>query len=129
MLHWHLHRAARLIFSLKYQLEEWTADEAVDFLIERVGHEPANARGEVRRSAQAPPLYQVAYKVGGLQFRALYEEVVEDGDMSSQEFHDAVMQGGRMPVELVRANVAGIPLEPDHEAEWRFRGDPLDDGD
>lgn len=126
MLFWRMHRAARIIFSLNYQLENWTAQEAVDFLVERVGFERANAEAEVRRTALAPPLYQLAYKIGGLQFMALYEELVEDGPMTAREYHDAVLQGGRMPVELVRARITGQSLTPDYEASWRFEGDPLE---
>ena len=124
MLFWRLHRAARIIFSLNYQLGRWSPQQAVDFLVERVGHERANAEAEVRRSALAVPLYQIAYLTGGLQFRALYEELVTSGDMSARDFHDAVMQGGRMPVELVRARLTNQALTPDYQAEWRFYGDP-----
>lgn len=124
MLFWRLHRAARIIFSLNFQLGKWSPQEAVDFLVERVGHERANAEAEVRRSAGAAPLYQLAYLIGGLQFRALYEELVESGRMTAREFHDAVLQGGRMPVELVRARVTGQRLTRDYQTQWRFAGDP-----
>lgn len=126
MLFWRLHRAARIVFSLNYQLENWTAQEAVDFLVERVGFERASAEAEVRRTALAPPLYQIAYMIGGLQFRALYEELVENGSMSAREYHDAVLKGGRMPVEMLRARLTDQPLAPDYEPTWRFEGNPLD---
>jgi uncharacterized protein (DUF885 family) len=73
MLFWRMHRAARIIFSLSYHLGIMTEAEAVDFLVDRVGHERANAAAEVRRSFEGnySPLYQVAYMMGGLQFRAL----------------------------------------------------------
>ena len=79
MLFWRLHRAARIVFSLNYHLGRWTPQQAVDFLVDRVGHERANAEGEVRRTTIDAPLYQVAYMIGGLQFRALYRELVESG--------------------------------------------------
>jgi uncharacterized protein (DUF885 family) len=122
MLFWRLHRAARIVFSLNFQLGEWTPQQAVDFLVDRVGHERANAEAEVRRSAQAVPLYQLAYLIGGLQFRALHSELVESGRMTAREFHDAVLQGGRMPVEMVRARLTGQPLTRDYQASWRFDG-------
>ena len=124
MLFWRLHRAARIIFSLNYHLGRWSPQEAVDFLVERVGHERANAEAEVRRTARDAPLYQIAYMIGALQFRALYEELVGSGRMTAREFHDAVMQGGRMPVELVRARLTGQSLSPDYRSNWRFYGDP-----
>lgn len=122
MLFWRMHRAARIIFSLSFHLERMTPQEAVDFLVDRVGHERANAEAEVRRSfaGQYSPLYQVAYMIGGLQFRALYDELVDSGQMSDREFHDAVMQGGRMPVEMVRAALTDQPLTRDYTTRWRF---------
>jgi len=120
MLFWRLHRAARIVFSLNFQLGHWTPQQAIDFLVERVGHERANAEAEVRRTAFYSPLYQIAYLIGGLQFYALYGEQVESGRMTARTFHDAVLLGGRMPVELVRARIAGLPLTRDYEAQWRF---------
>jgi hypothetical protein len=122
MLFWRNHRAARIIFSLSFHLERMSPAEAIDFLVERVGHERANAEAEVRRSFAStyPPLYQAAYMLGGLQFTALHRELVESGTMTEREFHDAILQGGRMPVEMVRARLKGQLLERDHEAGWRF---------
>ena len=124
MLFWRLHRAARIIFSLNYHLGRWSPQECVDFLVERVGHERANAEAEVRRTTIDAPLYQIAYMVGALQFRALYEELVVNGDMSETAFHDAVMTGGRLPVELVRARLTGQPLTADFRSNWKFYRDP-----
>src|SRR5699024_6646846 len=63
-LFWRLHRAARIIFSLNYQLGNWSPEKAVDFLVEKGGHERANAEAEVRRSARVRPLYQISYMIG-----------------------------------------------------------------
>ena len=122
MLFWRMHRTARIIFSLRFHLGTMTPQEAVDFLVERVGHERANAEAEVRRSFNGtyPPLYQVAYMIGGLQFRALHRELVESGRMTNRQFHDAILQGGRMPVEMVRARLENRPLTRDYRAQWRF---------
>ena len=91
--------------------------------MEQGGFELANAEAEVRRSAMAsryPPLYQVGYMIGALQFRALYEELVELGKMSATEFHDAIILGGRLPVELVRARLTNQPLTRDFRSNWHF---------
>lgn len=126
MLFWRSHRAARIIFSLRFHSGTMTPPEAVDFLVDRVGHERANAEGEVRRSLAGnySPLYQAAYMLGGLQFRALHRELVGSGRMTDRAFHDAILQGGRMPVEMVRARLTGTPPARDHTARWRFAGDP-----
>ena len=122
MLFWRMHRAARIIFSLSFHLGKMTPSEAVDFLVDRVGHERANAEAEVRRSfaGDYSPLYQVAYMMGGIQFRALNKELVDGGKMTAREFHDAVLKGGPMPVEMVRAQLANLPLTRDYESKWRF---------
>jgi hypothetical protein len=128
MLFWRMHRAARIIFSLSYHLGIMTEAEAVDFLVDRVGHERANAAAEVRRSFEGnySPLYQVAYMMGGLQFRSLRRELVDSGRMTERDFHDAILQGGTMPVELVRARLLdGAGLTREYTSRWRFAGDPL----
>ena len=127
MLFWRMHRAARIIFSLSFHLEEMTPDEAITFLVDRVGHEPANATAEVRRSFNGSysPLYQAAYMLGGLQVRSLREELVGGGRMTDREFHDTILQGGSMPIEMVRARLLGEAPGRDVRASWRFYGDPM----
>jgi uncharacterized protein (DUF885 family) len=126
MLFWRSHRAARIIFSLRFHSGTMTPQEAVDFLVDRVGHERANAEGEVRRSLAGDysPLYQAAYMLGGLQFRALHQELVGSGRMTDRAFHDAILQGGRMPVEMVRARLTNTPPAREYQAQWRFAGNP-----
>jgi uncharacterized protein (DUF885 family) len=125
MLFWRMHRAARIIFSLNFHLGKMTPQEAIDFLVDRVGHERANAEAEVRRSflGTYSPLYQIAYMIGGLQIRALHQELVGSGKMTDLEFHDALYQGGNMPVAMVRARLTGQKLERGGLAPWKFAGD------
>lgn len=126
MLFWRSHRAARILFSLGVQAGRMTPEEAVELLVERVGHERENARAEVRRSIAGDygPLYQVAYLVGGWQFRALHEERVTRGGWTEREFHDRVMREGSMPIRYLRERLfdrvgAEGPREP-----WRFLDSP-----
>lgn len=122
MLFWRMHRCARIIFSINYHLGRWTPKQCIDFLVDRVGHERANAEGEVRRSftGNYGPLYQIAYMIGGLQFYALKRELVDSGKMSYKQYHDAVMRENNMPVELVRAILTNQPLKKDFKSSWRF---------
>jgi hypothetical protein len=121
-LFWRSHRAARIIFSLSFHLGTMTPEEAIELLVNRVGHERANAEAEVRRSFNGSysPLYQAGYMLGGLQIRALHEELVASGRMTSREFHDAILQGGRMPIEMVRARLTGQQISRDYRTSWRF---------
>ena len=119
---WRMHRAARIIFSLNFHLGKMTPQEAIDFLVDRVGHERANATAEVRRSfiGTYPPLYQAAYMLGGLQFRTLHRDLVGTKKMTDVQFHDTVLQNGRIAVEMVRALLTNQPLSRDYRSNWRF---------
>ena len=121
-LFWRMHRSARIIFSLSFHLGKMTPDQAIQFLVDTVGFERANAEGEVRRSFSGAysPLYQVAYMIGGLELRALHAELVDSHLMTERDFHDAVLQGGPMPIAMVRARLAKIRLTRDGPAPWRF---------
>jgi hypothetical protein len=122
MLFWRMHRCARILFSLNYHLGKWTPQQCIDFLVDRVGHERANAEGEVRRSftSNYGPLYQLAYMTGALQFYALKKELVDSGKMTLKQYHDAVMHENAMPVEMVRAVLIGAPLSRNFKTSWRF---------
>jgi hypothetical protein len=122
MLFWRTHRCARIIFSINFHLGNWTPEQCVDYLVDRVGHERASATGEVRRSFNGtfPPLYQAGYMLGALQLRELHRELVAPGGMTDCQFHDAIMAGGPMPIELVRVRLKGEKPPRDFKPEWRF---------
>jgi hypothetical protein len=123
-LFWRMHRCARIIFSLKFHMGQWSPQEAIDFLVDRVGHERENATAEVRRSFEGtyPPLYQAAYLLGGLQLRSLHRELVASGKIPARVFHDEVLRQNSMPIALLRLAVNGQPLTPDMPLDWRFYG-------
>jgi uncharacterized protein (DUF885 family) len=122
-LYWRKHRCARIVFSLDFHLGRWTAPQCVDYLVERVGHERAAAEGEVRRSIGGgySPLYQCAYMLGGLQLRALHDELVGPGKRTEKQFHDAVLQQNAIPIAYVRAALAEQePPATGDLPDWRF---------
>lgn len=121
-LFWRSHRAARIIFSLNFHLGNWTPDQCVDLLVDKVGHERDNALAEVRRSfsGEYGPLYQMAYMMGGLQLYALHHDLVDSKKMTDRNFHDAILKEGAIPIEMVRAVVTKQRLKRDHKADWRF---------
>jgi uncharacterized protein (DUF885 family) len=121
-LFWRAHRCARIVFSLKFHLGEWTPQQCIDYLVDRVGHERASATGEVRRSFNGsyPPLYQAGYMLGAMQLRALYAQQVTSGKIPERDFHDAVLRGGPMPIEMVRALITQQKLPRDFKPAWRF---------
>ena len=125
MLFWRSHRCARIIFSLSFHLEQMTAQECIEFLIENVGHERNNATAEVRRSVSGDygPLYQAAYMLGGLQIRAMHEDLVQSGRMTDRDFHDTILQNNSIPIAMVRAALTGQTLTRDFVTDWRFYGE------
>lgn len=123
MLFWRMHRCVRISFSIRFHLGELTTAECVDILVDRVGHERANAEGEVRRSFNGlyPPLYQAAYMIGGLSFRAISRELREAG-WSYREIHDAMLRENEMPPALMRLALLGEA--PGEEIRWHFDEKP-----
>jgi hypothetical protein len=43
--------------------------------------------------------------------------------MTNRQFHDAILEGGVMPVEMVRARLTNQKLARDHKASWKFAGE------
>ena len=122
---WRMHRSARIIFTMNFHLGRWTPQQCIQSLIDNVGFEPDNAAAEVRRSfdGSVGPLYQSAYLLGALQFRALHRELVDSRKMTDREFHDAILHENSMPVELLRADLEHLPVTRDYAASWKFYGD------
>jgi hypothetical protein len=58
--------------------------------------------------------------IGALQLRALKRELVDGGKMSLLEYHDGILNGGMLPIELVRARLKGEKVHRDFSPGWRF---------
>jgi hypothetical protein len=121
-LFWRMHRSARIIFSLNFHLGKMTPEQAIQFLVDTVAFEKANAEAEVRRSFNGTyaPLYQIGYMIGGLQLRALHHELVDSKKLTEREFHDGVLQGGPMPITMVKARLGKTPLTRQGAPPWRW---------
>ncbi|MBA3700306.1 MAG: DUF885 family protein [Planctomycetes bacterium] len=122
MLFWRMHRAARIIVTLRFHQGEMTPAQMVEFLVTRVGHETAGATSEVRRyiSGGYSTLYQCSYLIGALQLQALQREATANGRMTTKAFNDAVLRCGPLPIELIRAELLGTTLTPTTVPGWRF---------
>lgn len=121
---WRMHRSARVIFTMNFHLGKWTPQQCVQYLIDAVGFEPDNDTAEVRRSfdGSVGPLYQCAYLMGALQFRALRHELVDSKKMTERQFHDAILHENAMPVEILRADLEDLKLTRDYKTNWEFYG-------
>jgi len=123
-LFWRMHRCARIVFSLGFHMGKMKPQECVDYLVAKVGHEPQNAAGEVRRSFGGgyTPLYQAGYMLGGLQIRSLRHELVDSGKMTERQFHDALLKENSIPIAMMRADLSGQKLSRDYVVDWKFYG-------
>ena len=111
--------------SLRFHTGEWSPQQCIDFLADRVGHERENATVEVRRSFEGSysPLYQVGYLLGALQRRSLRKELVDSKQMTQKAFHDAILHQGSMPIELIRLGLTKQKLTRDMSIDWKFYGE------
>ena len=87
-LFWRMHRCARIIFSLKFHMGQWSPQE-----VHRLPGGPRRSRARQRHGGSAPlvrsggrlrPLYQAAYLLGGLQLRGLRKELVDAKQMTNK---------------------------------------------
>jgi len=101
-LHDQLWRAARIILDVSLHTRGMTVQEAVDFMVEKVQLEPANAIAEVRRYTQTPTQPQ-SYLMGKLQILDIVEDLKKaNPDASLREVHDALLRAGSLPPRLMR---------------------------
>jgi len=97
-----LWRAARIILDVSLHTGEMTVEEAIDFLVDRVGLERTNARAEVRRYTLSPT-QPMSYLIGKLEILKLIEEYKRrHPDASLKELHDAILSCGSLPPRLIR---------------------------
>ncbi|MBI4512767.1 MAG: DUF885 domain-containing protein [Gemmatimonadetes bacterium] len=101
-----LWRAARVVIDPSIHSGRMTYDEAVRFLVERVGLEEPDALGEVNRyttwPTQAP-----SYLVGMAEIASMRETVAAalGGRFQEKAFHEALLTGGSLPMGLARRSL------------------------
>jgi len=101
-LHDQLWRAARIILDVSLHTRGMTVQEAIDFMVEKVQLEPANATAEVRRYTQTPTQPQ-SYLMGKLQILDLVEDYRKaHPEASLRDVHDAMLGAGSLPPRLMR---------------------------
>ena len=105
-LSYEMWRACRLVVDTGLHSKDWTREQAIDFMIENTALSRANIEAEVHRymvdSGQA-----LAYKLGELKFRELRTkaETTLGPRFDLRTFHDAVLENGEVPLDVVDAHV------------------------
>ena len=102
-----LWRAARIILDVSLHTKKMTVQEGIDFLVDRCGLEPSNARAEVRRYT-ASPTQPMSYLIGKLEIVKLIDEYKKRHPQASlKEVHDAILSCGSLPPRLMRERLLG----------------------
>ncbi len=99
-------RASRLVVDSGIHALGWTRAAAEQFLREHTALAPANIRNEVDRYIGWPG-QALAYKTGELELLRLRRaaEATLGSRFDLRRFHDAVLQGGSVPLSVLRAQV------------------------
>jgi uncharacterized protein (DUF885 family) len=101
-------RAARIVLDVRMHRGELSIEEATDFLIEHTGFERPNALAEARRYTYTPT-YNLSYLLGKVLLLNLREEERRrlGAAFSLRDFHDALLNGGSLPVSFHRRALRG----------------------
>jgi uncharacterized protein (DUF885 family) len=84
----------------------WSRHQAIDYLLANVGLSEHDVVSEVDRYI-ARPGQALAYKIGELEIRKLRSEAAAElgGAFDVRAFHDAVLENGALPLDLLRARL------------------------
>ncbi|MCB9744129.1 MAG: DUF885 domain-containing protein [Alphaproteobacteria bacterium] len=106
MLSFDAWRAARLVVDTGIHHLGWSREEAVAFMLDATLLAPNNVDNEVDRYISWPG-QALGYKLGQLEILALREqaEAALGERFSLAEFHDLILEGGPLPLDLLRARV------------------------
>jgi uncharacterized protein (DUF885 family) len=93
-------RDCRYVVGIKLHTQGMSVEDGAKIFVEKGFQEPANAYEESRRGAYNPTyLY---YTLGKLEIQKLRDEYRDKKGASLQQFHDAFVSQGALPIPLVR---------------------------
>jgi uncharacterized protein (DUF885 family) len=105
-LSYEMWRACRLVVDTGMHYLGWTRQQAIDFMADNTALTLHNIAAEVDRYISWPG-QATAYKMGELKIRAL-RRVAEERlgkRFDVREFHDAVLAGGAVPLDVLEDNI------------------------
>ena len=93
-------RDCRYVVGVKEHTQGMSVEDGAKVFVEKGFQEPANAYEEARRGAYNPTyLY---YTLGKLEIQKLRDEYRQKKNASLEQFHDAFVAQGALPIPLVR---------------------------
>ena len=101
-----LFRAVRLVVDTGIHAMHWSREEAIDYMLANTGMADSDVVAEIERYFVMPG-QATAYKVGMtkiLELRALAERELGDR-FDIREFHDVLLLGGSMPLDILEQRV------------------------
>ena len=102
MLQSFLYRAARIVMDTGMHAKGWGRDDTIRYFVDTVGLDPGSAESEVDRYVVWPG-QACSYKIGHTEIVRLREQAKArlGPRFDLKGFHDAVLLGGDMPLEVL----------------------------
>ncbi len=99
-------RAIRLVVDTGIHSKGWTEEQALEFFMANSAAPEPQARSEVRRYMVIPG-QATSYKIGMLKIQELRSdaEAALGDDFDIRGFHDTILGGGAMPLEILERRV------------------------
>jgi uncharacterized protein (DUF885 family) len=107
-----LFRAVRLVVDTGIHAMRWSREEAIDYMLANTGSAESDVVSEIERYFIIPG-QATAYKVGMfkiLELRELAETELGDR-FDIREFHDALLTGGSMPLDILEDRIRAYIAE------------------
>jgi uncharacterized protein (DUF885 family) len=99
-------RACRLVVDPGIHAKGWTREQAIEYMLAQTALSRGNVEAEVNRYITWPG-QATAYKVGELRIRALRAQAEQrlGARFDLPAFHDAVLENGPVPLDVMEAHV------------------------
>ncbi|MEM5518785.1 DUF885 domain-containing protein [Henriciella sp. AS95] len=99
-------RAIRLVVDTGLHSKGWTEEEAFEYFVNNAAVTEAQARSEIQRYIVMPG-QATAYKIGMLKIQELRRDAEAElgDDFDIKAFHDTILGGGAMPLEILERRV------------------------
>ena len=99
-------RSIRLVVDTGLHAKGWTQEQAIDYAAANSAHARSSIEAEVRRYITWPG-QATSYKIGMLKIQELRRKAESElGErFDIRGFHDAVLGGGALPLELLERRV------------------------